>query len=141
MSLENEVFVVQGSITTDPGFSQITPWSVKSSSSIPNFTERQAVFISNVNLVTKQTKPPGYLTESDLLGLMEKNGIGTDASMPVHINNICDRNYVKVGPNRTLIPTQLGVTLVHGYYAIDMDLVLPTVRADIERSVRYIAKG
>ena len=66
----------------------------------------------------KQTSPPDYLTEAELISLMERHGIGTDASIPVHINNICERNYVTVAAGRRLQPTTLGVVLVHGYQKV-----------------------
>lgn len=80
------------------------------------------------------TKPPRYLTESELLGLMDKNGIGTDASMATHINTIVDRHYAEIGEGRRLIPTKLGIALVHGYQITDNELVIPKIRQDMEAS-------
>lgn len=72
---------------------------------------------------------------------MESNGIGTDASMATHINNVCERNYVKVESGRRLVPTELGICLVAGYKKIDADLVAPQLRQNIEKQVDQIAKG
>lgn len=97
---------------------------------------------TRIDIVAGKTTPPDYLTESDLITLMEKNGIGTDASMASHINNICERNYVVVrGLHRKLVPTPLGVSLVEAYNKIDSELVAPNLRSNIEKSVDLIAKG
>lgn len=71
-----------------------------------------------MRLIERQTGPPDYLTEAELITLMEKHGIGTDASIPVHINNISQRNYVTVTAGRRLVPTTLGIVLVHGYQKV-----------------------
>lgn len=85
---------------------------------VPPFSANETVPIQETRLTEHQTNPPDYLTESEVITLMEKHGIGTDASIPVHINNICQRNYVSVGSGRRLIPTTLGIVLVHGYQKV-----------------------
>lgn len=130
--------------------------------SIPEFTKGEVIPLlksnsgavsSKVNTVTaapvwasldireKKTTAPGYLTESELIGMMEKHGIGTDASMATHIENIQKRNYVRLETGRRLVPNKLGLVLVQGYHSIDSGLVLPKVRSDIEGQCLQIAKG
>ncbi|CAL5988892.1 DNA_topoisomerase [Hexamita inflata] len=101
----------------------------------------QELEIDQVVVTERFTKPPGHLTESQLLSLMEKNQIGTDASMATHIQNICDRNYVTLGQNRTLLPTELGVQLINGLKIIDKELVSPKLRAGMEADMNLVAIG
>ena len=96
---------------------------------------------ASLDIKEKMTTAPGYLTESELIGKMEKNGIGTDASIPTHIENIQKRNYVSLQTGRRLVPNKLGIVLVQGYHQIDSSLVLPQVRSDIEDQCNKIAKG
>jgi DNA topoisomerase-3 len=137
-----EIFEAEGTRTIESGFSALTPWACGKSSELPSFKVGETFPVIKIEILSRQTEPPGYITESELLEQMEHHGIGTDASMPMHISNICERNYVRVeNSSRRLIPTKLGLALVHGYYGIDKDLVLPSVRSDIEKNVNLIAKG
>lgn len=76
---------------------------------IPDFKVGQNVQISNIKIIEGRTEAPGYLTEANLIAKMEQNGIGTDASIATHINNIILRNYVTIlNPGRQLVPTSFG---------------------------------
>jgi len=97
---------------------------------------------ATLDMKEKMTTPPTYLTESELIGMMERYGIGTDASIATHIENIQKRNYVTLASSgRRLIPSKLGLVLVQGYHQIDSSLVLPQVRSDIEDQCNRISKG
>ncbi|KAG9487488.1 hypothetical protein GDO78_007378 [Eleutherodactylus coqui] len=125
-----------------PGFTEVMPWlGIPMEESFESCERGDKFNVDEIKLLEKQTCPPDYLTEAELITLMEKHGIGTDASIPVHINNICQRNYVTVESGRRLKPTSLGIVLVHGYYKIDPELVLPTIRSAVEKQLNLIAQG
>ncbi len=50
--------------------------------------ERTALTLEN-----GATSPPDLLTEKDLITLMDKHGIGTDATIAQHIKTIQEREY------------------------------------------------
>lgn len=60
-----------------PGFTEIMPWqSVPLEESLPPCQRGDAFPVAEVKLLEKQTSPPDYLTEAELITLMEKHGIG-----------------------------------------------------------------
>jgi len=134
-------FTLEGTTVLNPGFTQIANWAQIKETVAPEFSSQQKYQISSVEIKGMMTEPPKYLTESDLISLMEKHHIGTDASMAQHINNICERNFVTVDPDtRQLVPTELGIALILGYKEIDPNLVDPTFRSQIEDSINMIAE-
>lgn len=99
------------------------------------------------------TTRPSLLTEADLVGLMDKNGIGqykghireihsptgTDATIAEHIAKIIERKYViekPEGKSKYLVPSPLGIGLVEGYNQIGFDRSLskPHLRAEVRCS-------
>ena len=137
-----EVFTVQGIMILDAGFTEIVPWVKLSNRTIPFFQKGEKHPVVSVEIKENQTAPPSYLSESELITLMEKHGIGTDASMATHINNICQRNFVEVITKaRRLKPSPLGNALVMGYKEIDPELISAELRSNIEKKVDLIAKG
>ena len=58
---------------------------------------------------------PDRPTEVELISLMDRNGIGTDATIAQHIATIQERSYAIKDAQQKFLPTKLGIALVEGY--------------------------
>ncbi|KTW31478.1 hypothetical protein T552_00121 [Pneumocystis carinii B80] len=127
-----------------------------SSVSLPDFNQGEMIELNYTEMIEGKTESPGYLTESELINLMNINGIGTDSTIAEHIQKILDRKYVfkqsknkdknKRSQNSTIyefIPSTLGIALVDGYDKIgfDQSLAKPFLRREIELKLKNICDG
>ena len=85
---------MKGQILLDPGFLDVQPWQIHSDKEVPLFEVGDIIDVKSTKIAEGRTDSPGYLTEAELITKMEEHGIGTDASIPTHISNIIERNYV-----------------------------------------------
>ncbi|KAI7579199.1 DNA topoisomerase III [Hortaea werneckii] len=91
----SEVFNASGLVVLQRNYLDVYPYDKWTSSQpLPNFQEGEIFEPTEARVQEGQTSPPGYLTEPELIALMDANGIGTDATMAEHIAKIKERQYV-----------------------------------------------
>lgn len=77
-SIGSERFQWSGSTPVDPGYTSVYSWHAVQGLEVPvAFEKGQEWEVMQLKLSEHQTSPPGYLTESELISLMEKHRIGT----------------------------------------------------------------
>ena len=71
-----ETFSAHGISVVKPGFTAVMHWKAVSPKVLPKVSKGDWAAVRDVEMVSGKTGPPDYLTESELIGLMEQNGIG-----------------------------------------------------------------
>jgi DNA topoisomerase-3 len=95
----SETFTASGLIVLERNYLDVYPYDKwESSQQLPQFTDGETFVPTDANMQEGKTSPPGYLTEPELIALMDANGIGTDATMAEHIAKIKERTYVVTRP-------------------------------------------
>lgn len=133
-------FTVSGLRIVSYGYWTVYPYEKSSEKNLPKVSTGVLVKILNVNLEEKETEPPPYLTESELLRLMRRYGIGTDATMQDHIYTNVKRGYFKIR-NKACIPTPLGKTVISIFSKYASILIDPNFRSLMERTLREVSDG
>ncbi|OQE08302.1 hypothetical protein PENVUL_c010G09291 [Penicillium vulpinum] len=151
----DEFFHTSGLIVLERNYLDVYVYDKwESSQQLPNFEQGELFEPTEANIFESKTTAPNYLTEPELIGLMDANGIGTDATMAEHIAKIKDREYVAInqrGSGRSsvqeFVPTRLGIALVEGYDNVvdglpnSVSLSKPFLRKEMELSMVEICSG
>lgn len=124
VELADEVFSATGLTITERNYLDVYKYDKWSGTILPQFTEGETFAPTTLSMKEGKTSKPSLLTEADLVTLMDKNGIGTDATIAEHIAKIIEREYVfktREGSTEVLVPSTLGVGLVKGYDEIGLE--------------------
>ncbi|MEM0254045.1 MAG: DNA topoisomerase [Candidatus Bathyarchaeia archaeon] len=130
-----------GRYLVDEGFYNIFPYfKPKDTLYIPQLQSGQRLQVLTVKLEERETKPPPRLTEAELLELLKKHGIGTDATRADYPHIIIDRGYAWK-KRRTFHLSELGERLIKLLESADNRLVTPETRHYIEELMIKVEKG
>ena len=140
ININNNQHTSTCSLIKEIGFAKFIPYEQKEFITENELLKKNKEY-EIIEVGYEEMKIDDYITESELIEEMEKNHIGTDASMSTHIDNIVRRGYVNVDNDRRLIPTKLGIALIESLESIDSEIVLPKNRANIEKFVKNLSDG
>lgn len=140
IDINNIPFHASGLFYGKYGYYKIYPYFLPRESPLPRLNINERVSIIEVSLKSGYTKPPERLSEAELLALMERFGIGTDATRAIYPKLISDRKYAYKGRGR-FIPTNLGMKFIEALENIDKRLVTPETRKYVEELMNKVGEG
>ncbi|RKO99126.1 hypothetical protein CXG81DRAFT_30289 [Caulochytrium protostelioides] len=140
--VRDEVFTASGTMILDPAWYRVYPYERWTGRLLPTFRPGDVIVPDVFTIATGKTTAPRLLTEADLISLMDKSGIGTDATIHEHIKKLFERQYA-AKEGAAITPTTLGIALIAGYdaMAIGVNLARPNLRAAMERTMVDICSG
>ncbi|KAI8368332.1 DNA topoisomerase [Choanephora cucurbitarum] len=135
VKMDTEFFDTKGLVILEKNYLEVYPYDKWTGNQIPEFQQGHEFIPDTLEMVPGKTSPPRLLTETDLIGMMEKNEIGTDATIAEHIQKILDREYV-YKENQYFKPLTLGIALIKGYDQIGFEASLskPFLRRQVKKN-------
>nr|KJR71785.1 MAG: DNA topoisomerase [Vulcanisaeta sp. AZ3] len=122
------------------GYLEIYPFEEPNERVLPRLKQGEELKIIKAWIEERETEPPPYLSESELLRLMKRYGIGTDATMQDHIHTNVIRGYFRIR-NKQCVPTPLGKAVISILSRTGQELIDPWFRSRMEKALMEITKG
>ncbi|KAK0095713.1 hypothetical protein PV326_007620 [Microctonus aethiopoides] len=141
INIAGEKFTANGLQIIAKNYLDVYIYEKWNSKEIHIYEPRQVFRPTSIAMIEENTSAPNLLTEADLIALMDKHGIGTDATHAEHIDTIKSRQYVGLKDGQYFMPGKLGIGLVMGYDNMGFQMSKPNLRAELESDLKLICSG
>lgn len=136
---EGETLKANETLVINPGFKKVLGKedAPPLKQAVQQLTQGQSFTIKNTSLQQKWTEPPLRYSEADILGQMEKFGLGTPATRAEIIERLVETEVVE-RQNGRFYPTKKGKQLIE---LVNDELKSPELTAEWEKELELISKG
>ncbi|MBT4870774.1 MAG: DNA topoisomerase I [Candidatus Diapherotrites archaeon] len=136
---KEEEFISRGQVILDAGWKAIYYYSKLSEVFLPNLNVGDKVDVTKIDMVEKETQPPGRYSEGSLIKLMEKNNLGTKSTRPAIIQKLFFRNYIK--GSKSIEASTVAIAVISSLEKHCEVVTKPEMTAGLEKEMDEIAAG
>lgn len=131
-------FFVRGEVTRKEGWMRIYNFARMEEAPMPALKAGDAVLMGRVAVEDRFTQPPARLTPTRLLGVMERNGLGTKATRADIMDALYRRGYVEGGQMEV---TDLGMSVIHVLRKFFPELTGVEMTRELGKDMELIQEG
>nr|WP_263323187.1 DNA topoisomerase 3 [Neobacillus sp. Marseille-Q6967] len=136
--VDDETFTTRETNVIEPGFKKILgKEETEQTAGLQKLAKGQSFTVKQAVINQKFTEPPQRYSEADVLGQMEKFGLGTPATRAEIIERLVETEVVE-RQNGRFLPTKKGKQLID---LVNNELKSPELTAKWEQELEQISKG
>ena len=139
INVNNEQFISHGITTVKPGWMELyKPYSRAKEQILPELKKGEKVSVQRLEMLDKETEPPGRFTQASILKEMETLGLGTKATRAQILQTLYDRSYIK---DQSIIVTELGEAVVNALEKHCPEIISADLTKKFDQEMEQIELG
>jgi len=139
LDISGEPFIAKGQVILFAGWKSVYPYSELNETILPKLSVGDVVKVLKLDLLAKETQPPGRYSQGSLIKLMEELGLGTKSTRPSIIQKLYARKYIS--GNKSIEPSKVAFAVIDSLQSHCDIVTKPEMTAQLESEMDLVAAG
>ncbi len=139
ISLAGEPYAANGQRFILRGWKEVYPYSKSKEVILPELKKGDEARLLELELLSKETKPPARYSQGTLIKTMSEKGLGTKSTRHETIKKLYSRKYIQ--GNKAIEPNRIAFAVIEALEKFSGVIAKPEMTASLEKEMDEIAAG